>query len=86
MRVALKTLAVRHGGWTKLAKRMGVSANTLTGAMLKKRKGLGPGVALEVARTAGVTFDDVISGRFPEPGSCPMCGRSGRASDIQRRK
>ena len=77
VRVALKTLAVRHGGWVKLARRMRISLNTLTGAMAKKRKTISPGVALEAARTAGVTFDDVISGRFPEPGSCPLCGRVG---------
>jgi hypothetical protein len=73
--VALKALAIRYGGWTKLARRMRVSSNTLTGAMFKKRKGVGPGIALEVARTAGVNVDDVISGRFPEPGTCPHCGR-----------
>lgn len=77
VRVALKTLAIRYGGWPKLAKRMRVSANTLVGAMHKKRKGVGPGIALEVARTAGVTIDDVLAGRWPEPGSCPVCGRSG---------
>jgi hypothetical protein len=74
-RIALKVLAVRHGGWPKLAKRMRVSVHTLTGAMFKKRKGVGPGIALEVARCAGVPVDDVLAGRFPEPGSCPHCGR-----------
>jgi len=77
-RVALKFLAIRHGGWNKLAKRMRVSGYTLQSAALKKRRALAPGVALEVARVAGVTVDDVLAGRFPEPGSCPMCGHRGQ--------
>ena len=27
------------------------------------------------ARLADVPIDDVLSGNFPKPGSCPMCGR-----------
>jgi hypothetical protein len=84
-RVALKALAVRYGGWTKLAKRMGASANTLQGAAFKKRRNVGPGVALEVARVAGVTFDDVISGRWPARDSCPACGQLVHAGISERK-
>lgn len=74
-RGALKFLAVRHGGWKKLAARMGVNVYTLMSACLKKRRAVDPGIALEVARAAGVTIDDVLSGAWPAREACPTCGQ-----------
>jgi hypothetical protein len=33
-----------------------------------------PAVVFRLARLAGVGVDDVLAGRFPEPGVCAHCG------------
>jgi hypothetical protein len=35
-------------------------------------------MAVRVARLAGVGVDDVLSGRYPAAGTCPMCGHRAR--------
>ena len=39
------------------------------------RRAASPMVAFRVARFAGVGVDDVLTGAFPPPGTCPHCGR-----------
>jgi hypothetical protein len=75
-RVALGVLRVRHGSLAKVAKAMGIQEKTAVRAA-SERWNVSAAMALEIARLAGVTLDDVISGRFPEAGACPMCGRKG---------
>lgn len=75
VRVALRVLLVRYGTWVKVAEVLGVPA----GRLYKVHGKHGPptaGLALRVARVAGVAVDDVLEGKFPADGSCPMCGRS----------
>jgi hypothetical protein len=31
-------------------------------------------MAYRVSRLAGVAFDDVVTGKYPVPGTCPHCG------------
>ena len=45
-----------------------------TAAGLAGGRVVGPLVAFRVARLAKVSVDDVLAGRFPEPGTCPACG------------
>jgi DNA-binding XRE family transcriptional regulator len=66
-------MIARTGSIQALAYKMGIDRTTLGHAM-KGRPAPGIALALEVARVAGVTIDDVLAGRFPPPGSCPHCG------------
>src|SRR5437016_1046665 len=71
---ALAVLRVRLGGWEKLATAMGVKIDRLKASAAKSGRP-GAALALYVARVAKVQVEDVLSGAFPAPGACPLCGR-----------
>jgi hypothetical protein len=74
-RAALRFLAKRLGDTSKLAKAMGAHRETVQRPV---RGGVvTAGIALRAARVAGVPLEDVLSGAWPEAGSCPHCGRLG---------
>lgn len=72
VRTALKFLRARCGGWAPLSKALGY------GPVRAKQASCGRPVsarlAFRVARFAGVSVDDVLSGRYPDPNACPYCG------------
>jgi hypothetical protein len=72
VRTALKFLRSRCGTWAAVstALRLGgtTACNVAGGATVS------PLVAFRVARLANVSVDDVLTGRFPAPGTCPHCG------------
>lgn len=77
VRAALRYLHVRFETWENVAGSVGVSRELL-------RRVLNGGyvtasVAFRVARRAGATVDDVLSGRFPS--ACPHCGQNMPAKD-----
>jgi hypothetical protein len=72
--VALKFMVAKVGSRAELAFKMGVDRTALRRA-LKGKPSIG--MALDLARVAGVTVDDVITGNFPAAGACAMCGRAG---------
>ena len=74
VRNALRFLRVRVGSWGLLAKAVGFTSCS----MINTKKGtsaVSVNMAFQVSRLAGVTFDDVIAGRYPAKGTCPYCGR-----------
>lgn len=71
-RVAIRFLAKRFGSFKKLSTSM--RANVELAA--SKRGTVSAGIALRVARAAGVPLEDVLAGRFPAKGACPHCGRT----------
>jgi hypothetical protein len=71
---ALLFLRTRLGNWKLLAKALGFEHCTLLGVK-KRRKRVSVNMAYRASRLAGVPFDDVTSGRWPVPGTCPHCGR-----------
>jgi hypothetical protein len=73
-RAALRFLRIRVGSWKKLAKALGFEASTLIGVK-KHRARVSINLAYCMAKLACVPFDDVTSGRYPAPGTCPHCGR-----------
>ena len=73
VRAALAFLHRRAGGWDALARALGFKATTL-GHVGAGRKAASPTLAFAVARFAGAGVDDVLTGRFPAPGTCPYCG------------
>lgn len=74
VRRAIGALSGRYGSLTKLAKAMGVHSTTVIRAARVTGKP-SAGLAVKLAKLAGVPVDDVLSGKFPVAGSCPYCGR-----------
>lgn len=72
VRAALRFLQVRCGGWDALGKAIRARGGTLAYQMTKQAPT--GGLAIRLARFAGVPVDDVLNGRFPVPGTCPHCG------------
>lgn len=72
VRAALQFLRSRCGGWEPLAKAIGFKDVTLRAAA--RGGNVSASIAFRVARLAAIGVDDVLTGRFPEPGTCPHCG------------
>jgi hypothetical protein len=70
---ALVFLKRRHGSWGELATVLDMREATLAGGATSPRR-IGPGIALRVAALAQVPAGDVLAGRWPAPGTCPLCG------------
>lgn len=75
VRRALHVLRRRFGSWAALAEAMGTKMKTVEHAGGRHHKP-SVAIALRVARLAGVPLEDVLSGAWPKPGACPMCGRT----------
>lgn len=71
---AMRVLHGRHGTWKGVAQAMGLSKRTVT-RFASGEAVPTAGMAIKVARLAGVTVDDVLSGEFAKPRVCPTCGR-----------
>lgn len=76
VRKALRVLRTRYRTLLATAEALETSYGTIERVSRGRRKPTA-GLAIRVARAAGVPVDDVLSGAFPEPGACPMCGRLG---------
>jgi DNA-binding XRE family transcriptional regulator len=74
LRRAIEALRNRYGSLTRLARAVNVHPTTVIRAARVAGKS-SPGLALKIARLVSVPVDDVLDGRFPKPGACPMCGR-----------
>ncbi len=70
VRTALRYLRARGGGWAPVIKVLRYPS--LSGVMAGRP--VSASLAFRVARLAGVPVDDVITGRYPAPGTCPYCG------------
>jgi hypothetical protein len=75
VRAALRVLRTRFDGTRALSEALGVTFSRLTWVMSKNGHP-GAALALYAARLASVPVEDVITGAFPKPGACALCGRS----------
>lgn len=75
VRRALRVLKRRYGGWQPLCEALRMRLKSLERMVSGRDRPVAPGVAIRVARLAGVPVDDVLSGAFPRAGACPTCGR-----------
>ena len=73
VRAALAFLRLRCGGWGPLSKILRFKDTTLS-AIHGGDKSVSPLLAFRIARVAKVGVNDVLSGKFPAPGTCPHCG------------
>ncbi len=72
VRAALRFLCIQCGGYAALAKAIRFENTTLR--HVASRRAPSAGLALRLARFAGVPVDDLLAGRYPPPGMCPHCG------------
>src|SRR5580698_2463835 len=68
LRAAVRFLAARLGGAAKLARTLQVSLSTVQRATGSRGRP-GAGLAIRVARTAGVPLEDVLGGAWPPAGA-----------------
>jgi hypothetical protein len=73
-KAALRQLYRRFGSWTALAEAMQAKTSVVKNAVSKRRH-VSAGITLRAARVAGVPLEDILTGAWPKPGSCPTCGR-----------
>ena len=74
VRRALVVLRQRLGSAVALAAALKVNPHTLH--WYRQRRGRPTaGVAVRTARLAGVSVEDMLSGKWPVAGACPHCGR-----------
>jgi hypothetical protein len=67
VRIAARFLRAKMGGWANVAKALRVDRTTASRAPT-------PIMAFRLARLVGIGVDDVLTGKFPPPGTCPHCG------------
>lgn len=73
VRTALRFLWTRCGNFEALAKLLHCQPNALR-YVVNGRRPVSASVAVRVARFAKVGIDDLLAGKFPEPGTCAYCG------------
>ena len=71
---AMAVLRLRCGSWAKLARVLGVHKKAVSRVRTGETKPHG-GLAVRVARAAGVPVDEILNGKFVRRGTCPWCGR-----------
>ncbi len=76
LRRAMDVLRIRYRSWVKVATALKTDRTTVT-RVLHIRRWATPAFALRVARLLGEPLGDVLTGAFPRPGQCPMCGHIG---------
>lgn len=69
VREAMRFLRIRCGGLQALADALKVKRSTVSHLSNVTTK-----LAFRAARLAGVSVDDMLSGKYPPPGTCPNCG------------
>jgi hypothetical protein len=79
VRTALRFLRARCGGWAPLAKVLRFKDTTV--ANVANGRVATPVLAFRIARLARVGVDDVLTGKYPPPGTCPHCGHQKEAAD-----
>ncbi|HWO25261.1 MAG TPA: helix-turn-helix transcriptional regulator [Kofleriaceae bacterium] len=74
VRIALRFLRYRVGGWQPLADALGIKADTI-GKVLRGGRDVTARLAYSVARLIDVSIDDLLAGALLSPRTCPHCGR-----------
>lgn len=73
VRVALRALRYRSKRWSIVAKALGFTRKGIMNVACGL-KVVSPKTAFRVAKFACVSFDDLLAGKYPPPGTCPKCG------------
>jgi hypothetical protein len=73
VRAGLRVLHARCDNWATVSAVTGIALRSIKRALAGTRRPTA-GWVLRVAGPLMVGTDDVLAGRFPKPGACPMCG------------
>jgi hypothetical protein len=73
VKAALRALRKHLGGWAPVASALACTHKTVEHSVGAQGRPSGA-MAIRVARAAGVTVEDVLTGAFPKHGACPRCG------------
>ncbi len=49
--------------------------------VVNERRAVCASMAFRVARVVGIGIDDLLAGKWPEPGTCPRCGYKDRRNE-----
>jgi hypothetical protein len=74
VRAALRFLMVRAGGLRVMGKAIRWNPESVR-HVLHGRANVSASMVIRVARLAQVGIDDLLTGKYPVPGTCPHCGR-----------
>ena len=72
VRNALYFLRAKFGSWQPLARALHYEEQTLV-QCANGTRGVAAAMAFRLARFVNVGIDELLAGRFPEPGVCPRC-------------
>lgn len=73
VRTALRFLHRRFGSWEPLSVALGQDDSSLA-HVARGDRAVSARLVFRVARLVKVGIDDLISGKYPAPGACPLCG------------
>jgi hypothetical protein len=73
VRNAIHFLRLKLGTWKSLARLLHFEEITLTQSADGSRS-VTASMAFRIARVANIKVDELITGHFPVPGTCPRCG------------
>ena len=76
VRAAILVLRSRLGSLRAVARAFGLNEKTAE-QVYRGARNVTAGWAVQIAREAGTSVDDVLSGAFVRQGPCVLCGRSG---------
>jgi len=81
-RTVLRNVRPMFGSWAALAKILGVRPQTLSHALEPGRGA--PMLFFRVAQAAGISFEEMLSGRLTVAGRCNHCGATVRSAPERR--
>jgi len=70
---ALYFLRVKFESWRPIAKLLHFEEASLADVRAKRRS-VSANLAFRLAKLLGIGVDDLLTGKWPEPGMCPRCG------------
>jgi hypothetical protein len=70
---ALYFLRVKFENWKPVARLLGFEEASLADVRAKRRS-VSTNLAFRLAKVIGIGIDDLLAGKWPEPGMCPRCG------------
>lgn len=76
IRATMRSLRYAYGGWDVLAGITGIKQTTLENIAHRQSPG-SYGVAIAIARAAGIPVEQILRPGVQEAGKCPVCGRKG---------
>jgi hypothetical protein len=80
-RTALRFLRSRCGTWEAVARVLRFNGTHIVDANTG-RASITASMAVRIARVVKAPIDDVLTGRFPAPNTCPHCGHVGPTEEI----